>query len=214
MLQDLAISFGNPVYYNPQSTYYPPGITSENARKPTTLLNFKDGEHNPDGSLPVITYTETRILHDWVEVLLAVDLNGNGKRDPGEPIAIQFHEPFTDLNGNRMYDPGEPFLDYGLDSVSGTGDYGEGDGKFTFNPNHLNYFGQDPLTHVKKMDLSTLQGLNLYLDAGNEDEFQFNIHTDNFVKGPSRTGDSRFRSKTVFRIVSLRSPISIKRGSM
>ena len=32
------------------------------------------------------------------------------------------------------------------------------------------------------MDLSTLQGLNFYLDAGNEDEFQFNIHTDNFVK--------------------------------
>ena len=28
----------------------------------------------------------------------------------------------------------------------------------------------------------TLQGLNLYLDAGTEDEFQFNIHTDNFVK--------------------------------
>ena len=56
MLKDLAISFGNPVYYNPLSTYYPPGITAENARKPTTLLNFKDGEHNPDGSLPVITY--------------------------------------------------------------------------------------------------------------------------------------------------------------
>jgi S-formylglutathione hydrolase FrmB len=50
MLQDLSISFGNPVYYNPQSTYFPPGITSENARKPTTLLNFKDREDNPNGS--------------------------------------------------------------------------------------------------------------------------------------------------------------------
>jgi len=28
MLQDLTISFGNPVYYNPLSTYYPPGITA------------------------------------------------------------------------------------------------------------------------------------------------------------------------------------------
>ncbi len=45
MLKDLTISFGNPVYYNPFSTYYPPGITAENARKPTTLLNFKDGEY-------------------------------------------------------------------------------------------------------------------------------------------------------------------------
>jgi hypothetical protein len=181
MVKDLAISFGNPVYYNPLSTYYPPGITAENARKPTTLLNFKDGEYNPDGSLPVITYGDP-YPSDWVEVLLAVDLNGNGKRDPGEPILRQFHEPFTDLNGNEMYDPAEPFMDVRLDGVSGTGDFGEGDGTFSSNPNHLNYMTQDPLTHVKDMDLSTLQGLNFYLDAGNEDEFQFNIHTDNFVK--------------------------------
>ena len=181
MLKDLAISFGNPVYYNPLSTYYPPGITAENARKPTTLPNFKDGEYNPDGSLPVITYGDPS-RSNWVEVLLAVDLNGNGKRDPGEPILRQFHEPFTDLNENEMYDPGEPFMDVGLDGVSGTGDFGEEGGTFSFNPNHLNYMAQDPLTHVKDMDLSTLEGLNFYLDAGNEDEFQFNIHTDNFVK--------------------------------
>jgi hypothetical protein len=187
MLQDLAISFGNPVYYNSQSTYYPPGITSDNARKATTLLNFKDGEHNPDGNLPVITYGDPRPT-DWVEVLLAVDLNGNGKRDPGEPILRQFHEPFTDLNGNGVYDPGESFSDVGLDGVAHTGDYGEGDGTFSFNPNHLNYLGQDPLTYVDKMDLSTLQGLNLYLDAGNEDEFQFNLHTDHFAKALADRG--------------------------
>src|SRR4030065_266275 len=58
MVKDLAISFGNPVYYNPFSTYYPPATTAEKARKPTTLLNFKDGEYNPDGSLPVITYED------------------------------------------------------------------------------------------------------------------------------------------------------------
>jgi len=33
MLKDLAISFGNPVYYNPQSTYYPPGITDDDLVK-------------------------------------------------------------------------------------------------------------------------------------------------------------------------------------
>jgi enterochelin esterase-like enzyme len=180
MLQDLSISFGNPVYYSPQSSYFPPGITSENARKPTTLLNFKDREDNPDGSLPVITY-EDPSPGDWVEVLLAVDLNQNGKRDPGEPVIRQFHEPFTDLNGNGMHDPAEPFLDLGLDGVSGTGDFGEGDGKYSSNPHHLNYMAQDPLTHVETLDLSILQGLNLYLDAGNEDEFQFDIHTDNFA---------------------------------
>ena len=65
MLKDLAISFGNPVYYNPLTTYYPSGITAENARKSTTLLNFKDGEYNPDGSLPIITYEDPSPVTGW-----------------------------------------------------------------------------------------------------------------------------------------------------
>src|SRR5512139_3801899 len=83
MLQDLTISFGNPVYFNPDSTYFPPGITGANARVPTTLLDFKDGKYNPDGSLPVITYEDPR-PGDWVKVLVALDVNKNGKRNRGE----------------------------------------------------------------------------------------------------------------------------------
>ena len=181
MLQDLAISFGNPVYYNPISTYFPPGITSENARVHTTLLNFMDGEYNPDGILPVITYGDP-VPGNWIEVLLALDQNGNGKRDAGEPILRQFHEPFSDTNGNGMFDPGETYSDVGLDGVAATGDHGEGDGGFTFNPHRENYMAQDPITHVKNMPLETLQDLNLYLDAGTEDEFEFNIHAENFVQ--------------------------------
>jgi hypothetical protein len=181
MLKDLSISFGNPVYYNPLSTYYPPGITSENARVPTTLVGFMDGALNPDGSLPVITY-EDPVRGDWVEVLLALDVNGNGRRDKGEPILRQFHEPFTDENDNGMFDPGETFTDAGLDGVSGTGDYGEEDGEFTYNPHHDNYMAQDPLTHALTLPLETLAGLKLYLDAGTKDEFQFNSHAENFVE--------------------------------
>ena len=181
MLQDLSISFGNPIYYNPLSVYYPPGITAENARVATTLLNFKDGAYNPDGLLPVITY-EDPAPGDWVEVLLALDQNGNGKRDRGEPIIGQFHEPFDDINGNGFLDPGEPYSDVGLDGVAGTGDYGEGDGQFTFNPHRENFLAQDPLTDVETLPLETLQDLNLYLDAGTEDEFAFNIHAENFVQ--------------------------------
>jgi hypothetical protein len=179
MLKDLTISFGNPVYYNPQSTYFPPGITADNARTPTTLLNFFDGKSNPDGSLPVITYADPG-PNDWVEVLLAVDLNGNGKRDPDEPIPTRFHEPFVDPNG--IYEPGDPFSDYGLDGIPGTGDDGEGNGKFDYNPNRNNFMANDPLTSAENLPLGTLKGLNIYLDAGTKDEFQFNIHTDNFVK--------------------------------
>lgn len=181
MLKDLAISFGNPVYYNPLSTYYPPGIHAGNARIPTTLLNFKDGTLNPDGTLPVITY-EDPAPGDWVEVLLALDHDGNGKRKPGEPVLRQFREPFTDTNGNGMFDPGEPFLDAGLDGVPGSGDHGEDDGIFTENPNHDHFFTEDPLTRAEILPFEILEKLHLYIDAGTEDEFQFNLHAEHFVQ--------------------------------
>ncbi len=187
MFKDLVISFGNPAYYNPLSTYYPPRINSENAAVPTTLLNFFDRELNPDGNLPVITF-EDPVPGDWIEVLLALDQNGNKKRDMGEPVIRQFHEPFTDTNGNGMFDPGEPFLDVGLDGVPDTGDFGEGDGLFTYSPYRENFMAEDPLSHAKNIDLKTLQNLNLYLDAGTEDEFQFNIHTENFVQAIKNRG--------------------------
>ena len=182
MIKDLSISFGNPVYYNPESTYYPPGVTNENARKTTVLLNFKDGTYNPDGTLPVITFTDPGPF-DWVEVLLGLDTNKNNKLDwlKAEPVIRQFHEPFADLNENGMYDEGEPFNDFGLDGVDGTDDLGEGDRLFTYNPHRANYLAQDPFTHAATMELTALQDLNLYIDAGTTDEFQFNIHAENFV---------------------------------
>ena len=181
MLQDLIISFGNPVYFNPDSTYFPPGITGANARMPTTLLDFKDGKYNPDGSLPVITYEDPR-PGQWVKVLLALDNNKNQKRDEGEPVLTQFHEMFTDEDGNGLYDSGESFSDAGLDGVEGTGDYGEGDGVFTYNPRRDNFMGQDPLTRASELSLASLRDLNLYVDAGTEDEFSFNVHAENFVQ--------------------------------
>lgn len=180
MIKDLSISFGNPVYYNPDSTYYAPGITTENARKPTALFHFID-ELNPDGSLPAITYVDPD-PSDWVEVLLALDRNQNNRRDRGEPILTRFHEPFSDTNRNGIFDPGETFQDVGLDGVPETGDFGEKDGLFTFNPRRLNYLAQDPFTRASLMDPAVLQGLNLYIDAGTTDEFQFNVHAENFVQ--------------------------------
>ena len=78
---------------------------------------------------------------------------------------------------------GNPFYDTGLDGVWGTGDYGEGDGEFTYNPNHDNFMAEDPLTRAEYTPLwQTLQNLNLYIDAGTQDEFQFNINAENFVQ--------------------------------
>jgi len=53
-------------------------------------------------------------------------------------------KPQTDTNGNGIYDPGEPLPITGLDGVPGTRDSGEGDGEFTYNPNHDNFFAEDP----------------------------------------------------------------------
>ncbi len=181
MLQDLAISFGNPFYYNPESPYYPPRITRENARAPTTLFDFLDGRYNPTGALPVITF-EDRAPGSWVEILLALDVNGNGKRDHGEPVLSRFGEPYTDLNGNGMWDPEEPFSNAGLDGVPGTGDDGESDGAYSFNPRRSSFMSQDPSSHVRGLSAEVLQDLNVYIDAGTEDEFQFNIHAERFVQ--------------------------------
>jgi len=48
------------------------------------------------------------------------DLNGNNTWDEGEL--------FTDLNGNGTWNQAEILLDWGIDNVDGTGDYGEGNG--------------------------------------------------------------------------------------
>jgi len=88
-----------------------------------------------------------------------VDLNGNGKRDLGEPIPTRFHKPFVDLNGIGIYEPGDSFSDFGLDGVSGTGDLGEGERaiRFTY-PNRNNYLANDPLTAAENLPLDILQG--------------------------------------------------------
>jgi hypothetical protein len=113
---------------------------------------------------------------------LAVDVNKNQKRDEGEPVLTQCHEMFTDINGNGFYDPGEDFFDGGLDGVEETDDYGEGDGIFNYNPRRDNFMGQDPLTQASNLNLASLRDLNLYVDAGTEDEFSFNLHAENFVQ--------------------------------
>ncbi len=181
MLLDLAISFGNPAYYNPLSLYYPPQISRDNARSPTTVFDFFDDRYNPTGALPVITF-EDKSPGSWVEILMALDVNGNGKRDQGEPVLSRFGEPYGDSNGNGMWDLEEPFSDVGLDGVPATGDYGESDGTFTFNPSRLNFMSQDPSMRVRDLPVEILQDLNVYVDAGKEDEFQFNIHAERFVR--------------------------------
>lgn len=90
-------------------------------KAPTGYYNH---EYNPDGSLPVISFCdgaqegESPYLNTWksggqkpMNLALAVDLNGNGVRDPGEPILRSGHEPYEDCGADGLCNPDEPGYD-------------------------------------------------------------------------------------------------------
>ena len=108
--RDLSRAMGNGVYYNPDSPYLPPGIPASTLAmspadacgQPVVLKNFFDKRYNPDGKLDVITFCDgndsaalglgkfdpTLPGTNPAQILLAVDVNGNGKRDSGEPVLV------------------------------------------------------------------------------------------------------------------------------
>jgi predicted alpha/beta superfamily hydrolase len=208
--QDIALAFGNPVHYNEESPYYPPGVPmdfrfrtdAERCASAFSIEGHKNKEYNPDGTYPVIAFCDTatnegEFLQDRpseraTEILLAVDYNRNGIRDYAEPILIEAHERFEDAGtsagdrydwetnpqgkaDNWLYDDGEPYEDTGLDGVAGTGDFGEGNGKFDYNPNVLNYHAQNPrelIADKTAVPDGHLARMSIYADAGIRDFLQ------------------------------------------
>ena len=89
------------------------------------LKNFFDKRYNPDGKLDVITFCDgndsdavglgkfdpATPATDPAQILLAVDVNGNGKRDSGEPVLVQGNEPFDDVGTDGVADANEPGYD-------------------------------------------------------------------------------------------------------
>lgn len=128
--RDLARSLSNPALYNIDNPYSPPGIplsymqqsAASRCATPTVLTNFFDREYNPDGAKPVITFCDGNDgptlgnavfdpsvpANDPAEILLAVDLNTNGKRDAGEPVVTNAYEPFGDVGTDGKADKDEP----------------------------------------------------------------------------------------------------------
>jgi S-formylglutathione hydrolase FrmB len=131
--RDLARALSNPALYNPTNPYTPTGVdlafiarpAADRCANPKLLAGFHDREFNPDGSKPVITFCDgvdatnlglgifdpTLSQTDPAELLLAVDLNGNGKRDAGEPVITNPHEPFSDVGVDGKADRDEPGYD-------------------------------------------------------------------------------------------------------
>jgi hypothetical protein len=234
--QDIALAFGNPVLYNEESPYFPPGVPldfrmrSDSERCATALATdppHKNKEWNPDGEYPTIAFCDTdtnegefleeRPSERATEILLAVDYNRNGIRDYAEPIIVEAHERWQDTGsnpgdrydwnenpagkaGNWVWDEGEPFEDTGLDGVPNTGDYGEGNGKFDYNPNVLNYHAQNPRELVEhSVPLGHLERMSIYADAGIRDFLQSAGGTNWFWGGlKNRVGGDKAKDYTTF----------------
>lgn len=121
-----------------------PGETTGGDEDPAT--GFFDAAYNPEGQYPVITFCDgaevvidgRRDVGVWdptgnqdspVEVTLAVDINGNGVRDAGEPVIHQLFEHFEDCGVDQVCSEDEP----GYDSVLNPDPAGD-DYDFQYNP--------------------------------------------------------------------------------
>jgi len=210
MIKDLVIAFGNPFLHHPDPSRQYLAMDSEPARLlrddvfGTFVLSanprgFLDGG---DANLDGLRQT-TEMAIDPVDVLLVAggslpriasgatgvdvggrmlaDLNGDGIYDVGDGIVVNLSEPFVDTNGNGVFDEGEPFSDFGLDGVAGTGDYGEGNGRFDYDPDRTNWLAEDPLTRLKARSGTDIGTQRIYMDVGTQDQFGFGKHYDNFI---------------------------------
>jgi hypothetical protein len=100
----------------------------ERCQHTEVLHGFYDAEYNPDGTFDVITFCDGAPQNkDWtpwaniwsdspnnhfpMEVALAVDYNGNGKRDELEPVIASGHEPWDDWGPDQTPSELEPGYD-------------------------------------------------------------------------------------------------------
>lgn len=119
---------------------FPPAETGNPA------AGYFDDEFNPEGQYPVMTYCDgaeirvggERDIGIWdplgtndypAETFLAVDINGNSVRDPGEPIIRSFWETYVDNGLDGLADENEP----GYHPVNNPDPNGD-DYDFQFNP--------------------------------------------------------------------------------
>ena len=95
----------------------------------------------------------------------------------GDPNGDDYHWAINPAGteGNWRWDPGEPFGDYGLDGVPGTGDFGEGDGRFTESPARARFRAHGPDAFLARWSAADRERIAFYADGGIRDLFNFGI---------------------------------------
>jgi len=138
IFRDLTQAFGNAIVPTNMGSSLPLGVPAMEATRsdaercampvrvgdPSDPNNrFYDDEYNPDGTYPVITFCDgnrtPEHAGEWAggqgnkpfHVSLAVDRNGNGVRDAGEPVIRSFTEPFSDFGTDNVPSAMEPGYD-------------------------------------------------------------------------------------------------------
>lgn len=211
MIQDLVISFGNPFLHHPDAARPYLASDAEAAQllrddvfgefdASADARGFLDGgDENEDGlrqvgEAPELLTDVLLLAGGTLQSIAGVpgqsvggralaDLDGDGVYDVGDGVVVNDAEPFTDEDGDRVYEAaaGETFEDTGLDGVAGTGDFGEGNGVFDYDPDRAQWIAEDPLTRVQGLDTAAIAAQRIYMDVGVEDELGFAAHYDNFV---------------------------------
>ena len=145
--------------------------TSEQPTLPTDVLLLAGGTLGAIAGVEPTAVVGGRAL---------ADLDGNGIYDVGDGIVVNASEPIRESNGNLVFEPelGEEFDDFGLDGVAGTGDFGEGNGTFDYDPDRDSWLEEDPTSRMVGTAASEITRQRIYMDVGTEDEFGFAQHYD------------------------------------
>lgn len=111
------------------------------------------------------------------------DLNGDDVFDVGDGLIVNVSEPITGGDDDLIFEPdaGEDFEDVGLDGVAGTGDFGEGNGEFDYDPDRAHWLEEDPLTRLASRTADEISEQKIYMDVGTEDPFEFESHYEAVV---------------------------------
>lgn len=141
IVHDLLAAYGNLLYFNPESNYFPPGVdegwhvaphSADEAQvqaslcaNPRVIPNFYNAEWNPEGTYNAITFCDgsSGRSGDYdpldpqarsipVEFAVALDMNGNGVRDWAEPVLINNRERWRDLGADGLASVEEPGYDH------------------------------------------------------------------------------------------------------